>query len=234
MKKPFVTALALALTISACLPAFSPTQSYPTPVSEEDLRGTAAVLSLQTLQALPSQTLAPTSTPVIISPAPTGTQPTVTETPNPALLTLTATLLAGTLAPETETATLTTLSAATAAASTGTGTEPTPTSQSTAAQETPQPLSHGTLPPTLPSGTVEFFNKSHAEAYISLRCVTKDGYVTILEYPVNKNFKVGAPAGSYTYVAWVGGRQFDGAFTLDVDGYATITLYKDRVNVKRR
>lgn len=66
-----------------------------------------------------------------------------------------------------------------------------------------------------------------------MRCVTKDGYITILEYPVKKNFKASALAGKYTYIAWVGGRQFDGSFTMDNDGFITITFFKDRINIKK-
>ena len=33
--------------------------------------------------------------------------------------------------------------------------------------------------------------------------------------------------------AWVGGRQFDGSFTMDNDGFITITFFKDRINIKK-
>jgi hypothetical protein len=227
MKRLFFVFAMLSLMLSACLPAFSQPQENPTPVSEADLQSTAAVLSQQTLQALPTATTLPSETPVIFTPSQAATQPTATETVNPVLLTLTATLLAGTSTTGTQTAITGTPSTqgATGASSA--------TNVSPALDGTPRPLFYGTLPPDLPSGTLSLFNKSHVDAYVSLRCVTKDGYVTILEYPVKKNFNTSAPAGKYTYVAWVGGRQFDGSFTLDQDGFITITFFKDRINVKK-
>lgn len=223
MKRILFLSIALSLMVGACLPALPQSQENPTPISETDLQATAAVLSQQTLQALPTDTSAPSKTPVVVTPSLTATQPTPTETVNPVLLTLTATLLAGTPTLGTETAITGTVQSATE----------TVLANASATQGTPLPLSYGTLPPNLPYGTIDLFNKSHVEVYISLRCVTKDGYVTILEYPVKQNFKVSAPAGRYTYIAWVGGRQFDGSFTMDNDGFVTITFFKERVNVKK-
>ena len=223
MKRILFLSIALSLLVGACLPALPQSQENPTPISETDLQATAAVLSQQTLQALPTDTSAPSETPVVVTPSLTATQPTPTETVNPVLLTLTATLLAGTPTLGTETAITGTVQSVTE----------TVFANASATQGTPLPLSYGTLPPNLPYGTIDLFNKSHVEVYISLRCVTKDGYVTILEYPVKQNFKVSAPAGRYTYIAWVGGRQFDGSFTMDNDGFVTITFFKERVNVKK-
>lgn len=221
MKRFLFLSIILSLMVGACMPAVSEPQDNPTPISEADLQATAAVFVQQTLQAIPTNTAFPTDTPVIVTSSPTATQATATETINPVLLTLTATLLAGTPTPGTEIA--------------GTGTASTSSAavNPTATSGTPQPLAYGTLPPNLPYGTINFFNKSHVDVYISLRCVTKDGYVTILEYPVKKNFKASALAGKYTYIAWVGGRQFDGSFTMDNDGFITITFFKDRINVKK-
>ena len=224
MKKMILLAAALSLMLSACAPLFSQPAANPTPISEADLQATAAVLSQQTLQALPSNTPLPTETPVIVTPSETATQAPATKTSNPVLLTLTATLLAGTPIGETQ-------AVGTTASAQGTGTPVAAAPSATVG--TPQPLFYGTLPPDLDYGTIDLFNKAHVDVYISLRCVTKDGYVTILEYPVKKNFKAAAPAGKYTYVAWVGGRQFDGSFTMDNDGFISITFYKDRVNVKK-
>lgn len=222
MRKGFLLAVALVTLLSACLPAFPGSQNGTAPVSEEDLRLTAAVLSGQTLAALPTQSPVPTETPAILSLEPTATQPTPTETVNPVLLTLTATLIAGTLAP--------------GFSSTDTSGSQTPVSQTEVSSIPGTPLSGGTTgtqAPFLPYGTIQLFNKADADAYISLRCVTKEGYVTLLEYPVKKNFSVEAPAGSYTYVAWVGGRQFDGSFKMDKGGFVTITFYKNRINIKK-
>lgn len=221
MIKRILFVITLAGLLSACLPSLPGSQNGPTPIPDEELQLTAAVLSEQTLAALPTQSPIPTETPIILSPEATATQPAPTETENPVLLTLTATLLVGTPTlgtPSSETVTLET---------------PTPGTQSTAIPGNPSGGVVGTQAPFLPYGTIQLFNKSDADAYISLRCVTKEGYVTLLEYPVLKNFSVQAPAGSYTYIAWVGGRQFDGSFKMDKDGFVTITFYKNRINVKK-
>ncbi|NWF62886.1 MAG: hypothetical protein HXY38_01145 [Chloroflexi bacterium] len=232
MKRYTFVLVVTGLILSACMPALPQLGNTPTPYSEADLQATAAILSQQTLQALadsqPTASALPTETPVIVTPSQTPTQPTPTETGVPALLTLTATLLAGAPTAGTESALTGTLDAS---ATSGTAAANSVNPSVTAG--TPHPLFYGTLPPNLPYGTVEFFNKSHVDVYISLRCVTKDGYVTILEYPVKKNFRVSAPAGKYTYVAWVGGRQFDGSFSMDKDGYITITFFTNRINVKK-
>lgn len=230
MKKTIISSLVLFLMVSACLPAIPQPQVPPTPMSEAELQATAAVLSQQTLQALPTNTALPSAPPVISSPSETVAQPAATETTNPVILTLTATLLAGTPAGDGQAAT--TGTAETPPALIG-GTPAATTLPPTATLGTAQPLFYGTLPPDLPYGTINFFNKSHVDVYISLRCVTKEGYITIIEYPVKKNFNAGAPAGRYTYVAWVGGRQFDGSFVMDKDGFITITFFKDRINVKK-
>lgn len=232
MKRLMLISALLGLLLSACLPSLSQPQEYPTPVSETDLQATAAILSQQTLQAIPTNTLPPTETPKIVTPSKTitPTQPTPTETVNPVLLTLTATLLAGTLPAETQTALTETLSTE---ANSETPSSTASVVASTSAGGTPQPAFYGTLPPNLPSGTLGLYNRDHVDVYVSFRCVTKDGYVTILEYPVNKNFNVGAPAGQYTYVAWVGGRQFEGNFTLDNDGYLVISFFKNKVTIKK-
>ena len=220
MIKRILLVVALALLLSAC-GALTESQSGASPVPDEELRLTAAVLSEQTLAAIPTQSPIPTETPVILDPEPTTTQPLPTETENPVLLTLTATLLVGTPTPgtpTTETAGLET---------------PTAEGQTAVIPGNPSGGVVGTQAPFLPFGTIKLFNKSDADAYVSLRCVTKEGYVTLLEYPVNKNFSVQAPAGSYTYIAWVGGRQFDGSFKMDKDGFVIITFYKNRVNIKK-
>lgn len=228
MKGLFLVAATQALLLGACMPAFSQPQVYATPVSETDLQSTAAVLVQQTLQSQPTFTSVPSETPIVFTPSQTATKPTATETVNPIFLTLTSTLLAGTVTPGGTPTTIT-------------GTPPTegPTQTSSATtipptlDGTPKPLISRTQPANLPSGTISLFNKADVEVYISLRCITKGGNVTILEYPVRKNINVGAPAGSYTYIAWVGGRQFDGGFSLEQDGFITITFSANKVNVKK-
>lgn len=226
--KKLILFFSVAVLVVACLPA--PAQSEdtnPSPIPDEILRETAAVLSQQTLQAaIPTDTALPSETPVIVTPTLTATQPTPTETINPVLLTLTATLLAGTPTAGTAIAGSESDASSTPSATTVASTGPITGS--------PEPLFYGTLPPNLPYGTVELFNRSHVEVYISLRCVTKDGYVTIIEYPVKKQVTASAPAGKYTYVAWVGGQKFQGSFSLNKDGFITITFFNDKVNVKTK
>jgi len=231
MKRLTPLLVVIVLLLGACLPAPAQPQDVSTPVSGADLQLTAAVLSQQTLQALPTSTVLPSETPVVNTASPTFTASpdvTATETVNPAMLTLTATLLAlGGTAETTTAITAGTLDALT------TETISTTDVTATATIGTPQPLTHGTLPPNLPAGTIVLFNKSHVDVYVSLRCVTKDGYVTILEYPVKKNFKISAPAGQYTYIAWVGGRQFSGSFALTQDGAKTVTFYTNKITITK-
>jgi hypothetical protein len=224
MGKKFFVLIALSFVVSACLPAFTTqTANVPTPISEADLQLTAAVFSQQTLNAIPSDTSVPTETPVIVTATNTENPATATETQNPVLLTLTATLGTGTVP----------TSAIIAGTLPFTGT-PSATSNPRTPTATidPQPLFHGTLPPRLPSAGITILNKAKADAYISLRCETKDGYVTYLEYPVGGTVKVDAPIGRYTYVAWVGGNKMTGSFSLNAGKDLTITLFKDKVTIK--
>lgn len=238
MKKKLVLLLVLSFLFSACLPAFATeTVNVPTPISEADLQLTAAVFSQQTLNAIPSDTSVPTETPVIVTATNTGVPETATETQNPVLLTLTATLGTGTVTAENVTGTLETVTSAVISGTlpfTGTPSATNnPFSTATSTIE-PQPQFYGTLPPNLPFGSIVIYNKSKVDAYISLRCETKDGYVTYLEYPVGFKVTSKAPAGQYTYVAWVGGREFTGSFSLAKDGDITITLLKNKVTVNKK
>lgn len=239
MKKKFAVFIALSLLFSACLPAFAtPTADVSTPVSEADLQLTADVFVQQTLQAIPSDTSVPTETPVIVTATNTLVPETATETQNPVLLTLTATLGTGTVVAEnTVTGTLETVASAIISGTlpfTGTPSATNiPFSTATSTIE-PQPQFYGTLPPNLPFGFIVIYNKSKVDAYISLRCETKDGYVTYLEYPVGFKVTSKAPAGHYTYVAWVGGRDFTGSFSLSKDGDIIITLLKNKVTVNKK
>lgn len=228
LKKKLLVFLVFSFLFSACLPVSGETtaENNPTPISEADLQLTAAVLSQQTLQAIPSNTVVPTETPVVVTATNTSVPATATETQNPILLTLTATLGTGTVTPGTQSAVIA-------------GTLPftgTPNATNNPLTKTatidPQPITYGTLPPNLPFGFISIINKAKADAYISLRCVTKDGYVTYLEYPVSKVVDTKAPSGKYTYVAWVGGRKFTGSFSLSTGDDLVITLLKDKVTIK--
>jgi hypothetical protein len=229
MKKMFFLLAMLGFTLSACMPAAlqKPQAVNPAPISDTDIQATVAIAVQQTLQSLPTPTLAPSETPVVTTATntqtPTSTQPTptLTVTQNPALLTLTATLGTGTV----------TLIAGTV------GTLPFTATPNPAFSITPTATNHfqyyGTMPPNLPSGTVWLRNMAKAEAYISLQCTTQDGYVTIIEYPVGgSTVRAAAPAGRYTYVASVGGKKFTGNFKLGKLQELTITMYKDRITVK--
>lgn len=231
MKKKLVLLLVLSFLFSACLPAFTTeTANVPTPISEADLQLTAAVFSQQTLNAIPSDTSVPTETPVIVTATNTENPATATETQNPVLLTLTATLGTGTVIAENTTGTLNPSIVGTLPF-TGTPSATLNPLTRTATIE-PEPLFHGTLPPSLPFGFISIINKSKVDAYISLRGVTKDGYVTYIEYPVEGTINTKAIAGKYTYVAWVGGREFTGSFSLSKDNDLVITLFKDRITIK--
>jgi len=217
MKKTLFLAMGLSWVLSACMPAFlQPTANPAPPV---DLNATAAVLVTASLGALPSPTIEPSNTPVV-------TTATSADTPVPPVTpsetqTLTATIgmsdtptltPAGTLPTQTPSATLNPVLNATPST-------------------TPHPQHFGTMPPFLPFGTIKLINRSKAEAYISLQCTTKEGFVTIIEYPVRGPVDVKAPAGKYIFVAWVGGREMVGNFSLDKSGELTIKLYKDKVVV---
>ena len=74
---------------------------------------------------------------------------------------------------------------------------------------------------------------SKTDAYISLQCTTRDGYVTVIEYPVGgSRVSTSAPAGRYVYVAWIGGKKFSGNFKLDKSQEVIIRMYKDHVEIK--
>lgn len=219
MKKLFVLIIALGLTISACLPApFQQPEANPqAPVSEPDVQATVAIAVQQTLQALPTPTLASSNTPVLV----TATQPTSTETAtlpaattteNPALLTLTATLGVSTLVSGTPAAVNSAFS-------------PTVT-------ETAHYQYYGTMPPYLAYSKITLNNKSKTEVYISLQCTTSEGYKTIIEYPVKGQVEANFPVGKYVYVAWVGGRQITGKFTLDSNQDRIINIFKDHLEIK--
>jgi hypothetical protein len=191
----------------------------PNPISEADLKATVAVQVEQTLRSLPSPTLAPSNTPVMLTSTSTQTLAASTETQNPILLTLTATSLsAGTVTAGTPGAATLTPNLALSA---------TPT-------ETLHPRQYGTMPPNLPSGDITLINESRAEVYVSLQCTTKDGFVTIIEYPVGRRVVTSAPAGEYIYVVHVGGNKIVGEFVLGSSQNLTMTIYKDRVAIKTK
>lgn len=215
MKKVVFLGMLLSLLLSACMPAFLQPKTTPTlvPISVEDLQETATVLAQGSSQPLSLPTLAPSSTPFMES---TATQQLPTETAVPPSATITA--ASASLLSITDTSVP--------------GATPALAASSTPTVGEPRPLHYGTMPPNLPFGNITLINRSNAEAYISLRCVTKDDYVTIIEYPVGGAVKTSAIAGKYTYVVWVGGRQITGEFSLGKSQDLTIKIFKDRVEIK--
>ena len=65
-----------------------------------------------------------------------------------------------------------------------------------------------------------------------MRCVTKEGNVTIIEYPVDRQIETNAPIGKYVYVAWVGGKKIIGKFALDNNQDLIINIFKDHLEIK--
>ncbi|NWG08007.1 MAG: LysM peptidoglycan-binding domain-containing protein [Chloroflexi bacterium] len=94
------------------------------------------------------------------------------------------------------------------------------------------PRSYGTVPASTPHGKVRLSNKAKTEVYVSLQGTTTDGFHVINEYPVGSMFDVKVPAGWYIYVAWVGGRKFEGQFNLRGDSHVFMTFYRDKVVVE--
>ena len=232
MKWSAVLALAIVFLLSACIPAL-PQLQQPNEAPVVDVQATDAAMAethaAETLNALPTPTLEPATDTDTPEPTATDTEsPTATET-----VTETAT---ETLTPDPNTTVTGTGAALTGTAftstATTTGTPPTATQFIVTATETLHPRFFGTLPPAIPYGKVRVINKSKAETYISLYCTTIDGYTTIIEYPVERRLRVSAPAGKYTYVAWVGGRQYQGSFGLGKGEEVEITIGEGKITVE--
>lgn len=212
MKRTAVLVLAMTLLLSSCIPAL-PQLQLPSEAPVVDVQATDAAMvethAVETLNALPTATLEPaTDTP----------EPTATDTESPT-------------ATEATTETLTPDPNITAT-ETGTVVTSTATGFVVTATETLHPRFFGTLPPAIPYGNLILVNKSKAEAYISLQCTTIDGYTTIIEYPVYGRMRISAPAGKYTYVAWVGGRQYHGSFGLGKGNEIEIIIDKGKIILK--
>lgn len=230
MKRKAVLVLVTALLLSACIPAL-PSLQQPTDAPVVDVQATDAAMAethtVETLNALPTPTLEPAT--ATLEPTATDTEaPTATETETEIA---TETLTPDPNATNVETSVTVTGTVFTSTA-TVTGTPPTATPLVATATETLHPRFFGTLPPAIPYGKVTLINKSKAEAYISMDCTTVGGYRTIIEYPVYGRIKVSAPAGWYTYVAWVGGREYQGSFGLKSGGDVEITIGKGKITIK--
>jgi len=219
--KKFLTLILLAVLASAC----STQQPGQNPAPNVDTQATIDAIvrqsAEQTQAAQPSPTTVPptdTATPVISS-SPTSevtaeaNAATPSSTPAPNMTTTPATATAGTLNP------------------TLTATQPVSTSNGPTLTPTLGILTYGTLPPAVPSASITVYNKSKAQAYISLQNDPPQ-QIAILEYPVEKKVNLRAPLGYYDYVVWVGGRKIVGHFVLQKGDELTITIYKDRVVVQ--
>lgn len=241
MKKTVLVLISLfALAFGACsqipIPGLAPTQgTVPSPTINPDNQFQTAVAQTLTAQAtIPSGSV--TDTPVSASP----TSPASTETP---------TLVASPVVANTDTPTLvaspTPVVDLSATAGTATSNVPTATSFPSNFTPTVPPASgavtpiwtlavrtYGTLPPAVPSSTVTLVNRADAEAYISLQVTMPDGEYSIIEYPVEGRITIQAPVGSYLYVAWVGGRKLVGEFRLSNNNDITITLFRNRVEIR--
>jgi hypothetical protein len=226
MKKSIPAILLAGLTLSACLPAFLQSPSAA-PTVDTQATISAGLTGTSAAQA-PLATATATATRRIEQTATSTASPTETATETPtATTTVDAT---GTFGTPVDGLALTPTNV--------TGTPGTPgvlivaTSSGGSATATLGAQFYGTQPPDLPFGRLTLINKAKAEAYVSIQCTTRDGQTSILEYPVPKRVKVRVPAGSCSYVAWVGGRKMSGSFHLGVGSEKTLTLYKDRIAIK--
>lgn len=208
MKKIF-PALVVLLLLGAC--------SFNIPIP--GLATPTAVIATTIAPPLPTASPLPTATPVLANPSDTSVPPTLpppagtATVPSPNLTATFATATEGTLNP------IVTAS-------------PTLVPGLPTASPTLGIRLYGTLPPHVPFSDITVWNKSRAEAYISLQVTINDGRYSILEYPVRNRVKVKAPLGSYLYVAWVGGAKFVGTFRLSSTDSLTIYLYKDKVVIR--
>ena len=233
MKKTVLVLVSvLALLFGACsqIPGLTPTPgsvSSPT-VNPDDQFQTAVAQTLTAQPTLPSGAITDTATPGLVTPSPVDTEtPVLSNTDTPTAV---------------QTATPTLVADLSATSVTATGHVPTATNfpanfTPTAAGQvtaiwTLAIRTYGTLPPAVPSSQVTLINKANAEAYISLQVTMPNGEYSIIEYPVEGRVRIQAPVGSYLYVAWVGGRKLVGEFRLHNNDDLSITLFKDRVQIK--
>ena len=224
MNKFTVFALVCVFMLGACAP--TPASLFPTPDTAGTVDSIAGTAQAQTLTAQPSSTITPiqdTATPQVTEASATSAPSTSTNTntPEPNLTTTPSTATSG---PVNVKATATFVPSATPTAVLAANGSPTLTPTLTV-------LTYGTLPPAnTPYTQITLINAAKREAYISLQVVTAQGY-TIIEHPVKGAIKVKIPVGYYTYVAWVGGRQFIGNFNVLQGDEPTIRLYPDKIEV---
>lgn len=208
VKRFVVLAVIGTLLVSGCLP-FIPTEIPPAGDLQATAAALAGTLAVQTVQALPTPTLAPatetpTETPVLL-PSPTQTAtPDTTGTPT----------LTVTPGGPTATFTLTPTSTATPTATSG-GLAFVPVDE---------------LPPGTKFSRVRIDNRSGGEVNVSLQCTTHNGYFTIIEFHFRHSLSADVPQGRCVYVVWVGGNKMVGSFTLGANR-VILTINKDSVAV---
>lgn len=204
------------LFLSACLP-FTPAP-VPTVPPNLDPAGTGeAALKTAIVQTLTAQPTA-TSAPLLSSATSTPTQEGL---PSPTEMLTLPTAVQPTLA----------VPSGTFEAATSTDFPATLEVGPATTTATPGVLTYGTLPPAVPYSTIKLINRSKTQVYISLQVVSRKGGPAILEYPVRGRVEVQAPVGSYTYVAWVGGRKMTGEFRLHQDKNLQVVIYRDRIEI---
>ena len=226
MNKTTALAVSLALILSACIPAI-PFPQLTTATPQVDVP--PATSTAQTAAALEVTDIG---------------SPTATETATASKTPESTTTLSETMIVEThDSGTLTAIADTQAAPSSEADAALTATVSPTStvvnnfditppATETLYARFFGTLPPAIPYGKIWLKNKAKADVYISMQCTTSSGNKTILEFPVGSPMRISAPAGKYSYVVWVGGRQILGAFALGSQEEITITVYKNKVTIK--
>lgn len=235
-KTVLVLVSVLALLFGACsqIPGLTPTPgSISTPaVNPDDQFQTAVAQTLTARPTLPVDAITDTATVVVET-----TSSTETETPT----SVASPVLSNT---DTPTAVQSATPVIDLSATSVTATGHVPTATNLPANFTPTVVgqvtpiwtlairTYGTLPPAVPSSQVTLINKANAEAYISLQVAMPNGEYSIIEYPVEGRVRIQAPVGSYLYVAWVGGRKLVGEFRLRNNDDLSITLFKDRVEIK--
>ena len=234
MKKIVVLCSILALLLGACQNIFTPTVA-PGPTAD------SAATSDALFKTAVAQTLTAQPSPTRVSDLDTATLRTDSPTPSPTeVVPATSTFTPSADGTATPAAVVpTTLPNLTTTPPTATFVAPanaTPTATLALGQVTPvwtlAVRLYGTLPPAVPYSQLTLVNKARTEAYISLQVTMPNGEYSILEYPVEGSVKVQAPVGHYLYVTWVGGRKMVGEFRLHQNDDRTITLFRDRVEIK--
>lgn len=232
MKKTVLVLVSvLALLFGACsqIPGLTPTPgsvSSPT-VNPDDQFQTAVAQTLTAQPTLPSDAITATATPVVTETPTLVASPVLSNTDTPtAVQNATATLV-----PDLSATSITATGHVPTATNFPANFTPTAAGQVTAIW-TLAIRTYGTLPPAVPFSQVTLINKANAEAYISLQVTMPNGEYSIIEYPVEGRVQIQAPVGSYLYVAWVGGRKLVGEFRLHNNDDLSITLFKDRVQIK--